>query len=225
MARKSVGRQAAILMFLGKALCLDPITQYGGDPSKWTVCSRAFTIRMIIFVTLFTAFHCKVRVYDVLVSPTLDFANYVLIGCSGVAMFVTVSQLLITYFTAKSYAKMVKVLRDIYLQGSYGVDLKQFNALALPENCVLVVIVIQSFISSMVTSHYWHQIIVKTILGSYIEVTLTMTSFLYFNNTYCLKKCFVSLYIRSKDISDAKCLKKLWKDYLKLHSTVEKVGG
>lgn len=223
MARKRVGLHGRTLMFLGKMLCLDPITEYGGDPTKWTICSRKFKLRMIIYLTFFTAFHCKVRIYDVLVSPNVGFANYVLLGCSSAAMFVTVSQMVITSFTADQYVKIVKVLRDIYIQESYGVDLNDFDALALPENCVLAIIAVQAFISSTVTSRTWHQMIAKAILDTYIEVTLALSSFLYYNNTYLLKKCFLSLYGRSKDIADAKHLAQLWKDYLKLHGTVGKV--
>lgn len=224
MSRKRVGLQGKILMFLGKMLCLDPIAEYGGDPSKWTVCSRSFKLRMIIFVAFFGAFHCRVRIYDVLVLPTVTFESYVLLGCSSVAMFVIVSQMVITAFTAGQYVKIVRVLRDIYLEESYGVVLNDFDTLALPENIILALTVVQSFVSSTVTSHTWHQMIAKAILDTYVEVTLAMSTFLYFNNTHMLKRCFVSLYGRSKEIPDVKHLKQLWKDYLKLHSTVGKVG-
>lgn len=223
MSRKPLGVHAKIFMFAGKFLCLDPITQYGGDPTKWTVCTRGFKVRMTILLVFFGIFHCKVRVYDVLVAPTVSFPSYVLLGCSSIAMFFIINQMLLTYFTSKDYVKVVKVLRDIYVHQRYGLNLNIFNALTLSENCVLAVVVVQSFASSMVTSNSWHQKIAKAIMDTYIDVTLTLSCFLYFNTTYLIKRCFARLYERAKHISDAKCLKLLWKDYLKLHSTVEKV--
>lgn len=223
MARSVAGLHATILMIVSKILCLDPITQNGGDPTKWTVCSRAFNARMISFLAFFGLFHCKVRVYDVLASPTVTFHSYVLLGCSSAGMFVIISQMLITYFTRKQYVKVMRILRDIYVQESYGMALKHFNTVALLENGVVAIVVVESFISSMVTSHSWHQMITKAILDMFNEVTLAVSTLLYFNTTFCIKKCFEHLYARSKDITDAKCLKLLWKDYLRLHSTVEKV--
>lgn len=222
MARKGVGIHGKVSIFLGKLLCIDPITQYGGDPNKWELCSRAFTLRMTFLTIFFAAFHCKVRIYDVLVSPRLSFQSYVLMGCSTSAIFFSMSQMYITFFTAHVYMKMIKNIRDIYIQENYSVNLRYFSTITQPENYTVAIIIVQSFVSASVTSLYWYQVVSKGILDMYVEVTLAMSTFLYFNITYLLKKSFDSLHERSKEITDGIYLKKLWMDYLKLHGIVEK---
>lgn len=222
MSQQSFGVHTEIFVSIMRFLCLDPIT---GPPSKtytWSMHSKPYVIRMAFLSLFFTILSVKMA-YGLLVSSNFGFQNCVLAGCSILGMFFTVSQMFISSIKGKHFRKVVKNLLDLWSKNYYSIHFNFVNKICIVEICVLLVTIIGVSILDLM----YYELLIEGIsfcaLDLYIEITMFVTCFNYFNTAFNLKKCFSEIYERSKDITNHKKLKQLWIEYLRLHSVVEKV--
>lgn len=228
-----LGVNGAIFVSLCRILCLDPLVGSTQTQAKssWLALTdkkrrgfrKTYTFRLIFLTVFISALHGKIRIYDVLYVYNISFRTYVLVACSTVATFLVISQMIISAATLGSYRKIIKRIDEIYDEELYNMRTEFFNGLCFPENCIMVVMSFAVFMAELCSFDTWTEVFACGILDVYTDLTMYATCFTYFNVNYVLKKSFMVVYRRSKEIGNVNELKKLWIDYLRLHSAIEKV--
>lgn len=215
-AKSGLALSSVVFISLCRILCLDTLvgTTQLHQKSSWMASlqnqRRGFKktyIFRIIFLTVFiSALHGKLRIYDMLYFYNLGFR-----------MFISAA-------TVKSYRKIIKRISEIYDGEHYDMRTEILNSLCFPENCFFVVVILVVFTVEYLCFETWMDVFSCGILDVFTELSMYATCFMYFNVNHIIKRGFVVVYRRSKEINDVNEIKKLWIDYLRLHNAVEKVG-